>query len=88
VFEWDEAKAEQNLAKHGLRFVDAVDVFDGRSVITRPSEKNGEARYVTIAKLDGRFVAVVWTQRQDKRRLISMRRARSDEERAYRVLHG
>jgi uncharacterized protein len=87
VFEWDEAKAALNLLKHGLRFIDTVDVFDGRPTATATSNKNGELRYVTIAELDGRMVAVVWTERENRRRIISMRRARSNEERAYRDLH-
>ena len=37
-FEWDSTKAEQNLRKHGVEFVDAVIVFDGDRAITLPDE--------------------------------------------------
>ncbi|MGL5116041.1 MAG: BrnT family toxin [Beijerinckiaceae bacterium] len=87
-FEWDEGKAAANLQKHGLRFIDVVELFDGRPSVTKPSDKNGEMRYVTITMLENRLIAVIWTVRQEKRRVISMRRARSNEERAYSDLHG
>jgi hypothetical protein len=34
-FTWDEAKRKQNLADHGLDFVDVERVFDGRCLLSR-----------------------------------------------------
>ncbi len=87
-FEWDEAKRRGNLAKHGVDFVDMEVFFDGRPVITGVSRYPDEPRLVTTGVLDGRFYTVVWTRRGEAIRLISARRARDAEQRAYRSLYG
>lgn len=86
-FEWDEAKRQSNLAKHGVDFVRAADVFDGRPVATAPSDRPGEVRFATVGQIDGRFYTVVWTWRAATIRIISARRARHEEEDRYRALH-
>jgi uncharacterized protein len=86
-FEWDEPKRLANLAKHGLDFRRAVEVFD-RSNFTYSSARRHEVRSVTIGVAHGRLVAVIWTGRSDAVRVISMRRARREEERQYRQLFG
>jgi uncharacterized DUF497 family protein len=88
-FEWDEAKRQSNLDKHAVDFVDTQALFDGRSAFTalaRPTPE--EQRYATTGVLDGRFYTVVWTWRGNIIRLISARRARDAEERAYRTVFG
>jgi uncharacterized protein len=59
VFEWDENKRAANLKKHGVDLLDAVLLFDGRPVITYPSPRNDEERFVTVGILAETFVAVV-----------------------------
>jgi len=86
-FEWDERKRRTNLAKHGLDFLDAELVFDGPAHSYR-SPRGGEERWVTVGLLEGHEVAVVWVQRGDAIRIISFRRARHEERRQYRQLHG
>lgn len=87
-FEWDENKRARTLADRGLDFRDAWRFFDGRPVFTSPSVREGEARFLTVGRLEGHILAVVWIDRDGNRRVISMRRARRDEERAYRTLFG
>ena len=87
-FEWDEAKRRQNLAKHGIDFVDAQELFDGRPVLTRVSPRFEEERFITTGEIEGRFYTVVWTKRGETVRLISARRARHAEQRAHSSLHG
>lgn len=88
AFEWDEAKRRSNLAKHGLDFGEVQALFDGRPAHTVESPHPREQRSLTTGVLDGRFVTVVWTQRGDAIRLISARRARHGERRAYRAVYG
>ncbi len=88
MFEWDEGKRLRNLAKHKLDFLAARSIFDGRASITAPSVHPFEARLITTAMIGGKFYTVVWTWRDESRRVISFRRARYDEERAYRQIHG
>jgi hypothetical protein len=86
-FEWDEATNEANLAKHGIDFRRARVLFDGRSVITIPSQRFGEDRLATIGEIDGLLYTAIWTNREDRIRLISVRRARHEERRKYRSLY-
>jgi uncharacterized DUF497 family protein len=88
IFEWDENKRETNRQKHNLDLIDAQYLFDGRPVVTYPSPRGNEPRLVTIGAVGPKFYAVVWTQRSLVIRLISFRRARDGEERAYRARFG
>ena len=88
MFEWDEAKRQENLEKHRLDFWDARAIFDGRPVTNLSSHKNDEARFISVAQIEKRFYTVVWTWRAEQRRIISFRRAQDGEERAYREIHG
>lgn len=83
-FEWDETKRAQNLAKHGIDFPRATLAFDGRTAIMRYSPRLGEDRWQTTAEVDGRLITVVWAWRGSACRIISARRARYGEARAYR----
>lgn len=85
-FEWDERKRRANIDKHRLDFIDAELVFLGPHH-TLPSLYRTEERWITVGILDGREVAVIWTERGEAIRIISFRRARREERRAYRQLH-
>lgn len=88
-FAWDEAKRTANLRKHGLDFVLSERLFDGRPLLTYQSVRNDELRYVSVGLIDhGRLVALVWTDREGVVRVISLRRARDGEKRAYQGLLG
>ena len=87
-FEWDDAKRRSNPAKHGIDFLDARRLFDGRPAVTTRSPHPDEERYLTTGIIGGRFVTAVWTRREAAIRIISARRARDGEERAYRAVHG
>ena len=88
-FEWDDAKAESNLAKHGVPFDYAARVFlDAQRVdfdVTRPAD--GEDCRKAIGVIEGRLYAVVYTARGERLRLISARRCNVTEERRYGPLH-
>lgn len=88
MFEWDENKRLANLAKHRLDFLAVPLVFDGRAFITTKSSYPIETRYITTAIVNEKFYTVVWTWRDDIKRIISFRRARNGEERAYCQIHG
>ena len=86
--EWDEAKRQRNLAKHGLDFRAMRRLFDGRPVVTARSSYPDEERYLTTGVVHEVVVSVVWTRRDTAIRIISARRASHAERRAYRALHG
>ena len=84
-FEWDEAKRFSNIAKHGLDFIDAYQIFDlPMFVVEDDREDYGETRYEGIGFMDGNFVVVVYTELNETTiRIISLRRASSKERRIY-----
>jgi len=84
-FEWDEAKAESNLAKHSVPFGYAIRVFlDEEHVVLDASRKSdGEERQKIIGRIEGKVFTVVFTMRGDTCRIISARRANMNETRAY-----
>jgi uncharacterized protein len=87
-FEWDEAKRESNIGKHGIDFYRILDLFDGRPVQRIDHERAGELRTLTVGMVGDVAYAVVSTRRGGKIRVISARRASQNERRAYRELHG
>jgi len=84
-FEWDDAKAKSNLAKHGVPFAYATRVFlDPRLVEFDASrDGDGEARRKAVGLIDGKLFIVVYTDRGGVYRIISARRTNATEERAY-----
>jgi uncharacterized DUF497 family protein len=88
MFEWDEAKRLRIIHQRSLDFRDAEQIFDGRPVIHAPSRRDNESRFISTAEIHGKLYTVVWTWRRSNQRIISFRRARDAEERAYREVHG
>jgi len=84
-FEWDERKAAINLRRHKLIFLLARSVFnDAFAVIEQElSEDYGEERFVAIGMADDVLMTVVYTERGERIRIISARKANSHEQRKY-----
>ncbi len=85
-FEWDRAKAEANLEKHGVGFPDAATAFgDPLSLtISDPDHSESEDRYVLVGQAaSGRLLVVVHTYRGEAVRLVSARLATSRERKSY-----
>ena len=82
--EFDPEKRQRTLIERQLDFARAGEVFDDR-YFTLQDQRNdyGELRYLTVGKLDGRMVVVVWTPRGEFRRIISMRKANEREQAGY-----
>ncbi len=84
-FEWDGAKSEKNRRERGFGFDDAALIFDGPVIEwSDVREAWGEARTVAIGSAEGRILAVIYTDREDVRRIISARPARKKEEELWR----
>lgn len=83
-FEWDEAKRLANIRKHGIDFIDALSVFNGDTVTVEDDRYDyGEQRFVTFGLLQGRVIAIVHTERSNRTRIISARKATNYEQRTY-----
>jgi uncharacterized DUF497 family protein len=89
LFEWDEAKAESNLRKHGISFDDAIEVFyDPYAVIEQDCVVDGELRWLAIgrvARIAVLYVAhTIESEGHDEViRIISARRADRRERMRY-----
>jgi hypothetical protein len=86
-FEWDPAKADQNLKDHdGVSFREATTVFrDTLSItIADPDHSYSEDRFIDVGLSHrGRLLVVSYTERGDKIRIISARRATRAERKSH-----
>lgn len=86
IFEWDERKATLNLRKHGISFEEAQSVFyDPRSLtISHPDYTKTELRFIDIGiSNQNRVLLVVYTERENRIRIISVRKATRTERKDY-----
>ena len=82
--EFDEAKRAKTLEERGLDMARAGEVVDGDTLTVEDVRIDyGETRYITVGFLDERMVVLVWTQRGDIYRIISMRKANDREKAVY-----
>jgi uncharacterized DUF497 family protein len=82
---FDKAKREQTMARRGLDFADAAEVFEGlHTVLTDDRFEYRERRYISAGYLRGRMVVIVWTPRGETRHIISMRHCHAKEEARWR----
>jgi uncharacterized DUF497 family protein len=84
-YEWDERKARQNIAKHGVPFDYAVRLFlDSQRLDAEDARRDyGEERRLTLGKFEGRLYVVAYTVRGKMIRLISARKANQRERRNH-----
>jgi uncharacterized DUF497 family protein len=84
--EWDDNKAVENLRKHKVSFETAQYIFSDPERLERfdrsESNTSGEERWQTIGKVES-VLFVVYTERKDKKHLISARIADKDDRRNY-----
>lgn len=81
---YDAKKRERTLAERELDFEDAVHVFAGTTIdFIDDRQDYGEERWITLGRLKGRLVVVVWTPRGEGRHIISMRKANDREKEKY-----
>jgi uncharacterized DUF497 family protein len=85
-FEWSDAKAAMNRRKHRVTFEEAVTAFDDDLAIEAADEDHSitEERRVLIGlSVRLRLLTVVYTERDEKIRLITARRSTRAEEACY-----
>lgn len=82
-FEFDPAKSESNRTKHGIDFVEAQNLWNDPMLLEIPAKTDDEPRYLVIGLIDGKLWSAVMTYRGANVRLISVRRARTEEVALY-----
>ena len=86
IFEWDEGKAKLNFQRHKVSFEEGKTIFNDPVLFTFLDKEHSldEERFINIGfSANGRILVLTHTERQDKIRIISCRRATERERRFY-----
>lgn len=82
--EWDERKRKSNFQKHGIDFVDAVQIFSSETYTIIDNRFDyDETRYLSLGLISGEVVAVSHTEEDEIIRIISVRKAEDHEQETY-----
>jgi uncharacterized protein len=88
TYAWNSKKAAVNETKHGIKFTDAVQVFENPFAGFETFEE-GEWRSLAIGWSFGRLIAVVYTEPEEGLcRIVSARPATARERRTFGDLFG
>jgi uncharacterized DUF497 family protein len=84
-FEWDDDKASVNWREHGVAFQEAIKAFLDLFAVERMDGRKdyGEDRINLVGMCDGALIHVTYTERGERIRLISARRAEKHEQDDY-----
>ena len=69
-FEWDDERNLANVSKHGMRFKDAAGIFESDPLVLR-ARLESEDRWIALGSMEGRVIAVAFTESNGRRRLVS-----------------
>ena len=81
-YEWDEAKRQTNLAKHGVNFA-AMEAFEWGTAVIDLDDSQEEERWIAKGFIGEVLHLVVYTERGNTIRIISLRKARLRERKSY-----
>ncbi|MGI8925857.1 MAG: BrnT family toxin [Tepidiformaceae bacterium] len=83
-FEWDDTN-EEHLARHGVSPDEAEQAAFDQQRYVYPAAAGRERRFIAIGSTDaGRLLAVVFTRRGERIRIVTSRSPNKWEERRYR----
>ena len=82
-FEFDGEKSKANREKHGIDFIEAQHLWEDEDRLEIPARTEDEPRYVLIAVHKQKLWSAFFTYRKGRTRLISVRRARTEERELY-----
>ena len=82
-FEFDEKKSRSNLKKHGMDFSEAQFLWLDPKRLEVTARSESESRFALIALYGDRLWTAIFTIREERIRIISVRRSRNEEEQGY-----
>jgi uncharacterized DUF497 family protein len=82
-FEFDPRKSRSNKKKHGIDFVEAQALWDDPDLIVIPARTADEPRFLIIGRIEVNHWSGIITLRDDRIRIISVRRSRKEEIEIY-----
>ena len=81
-YEWDDVKCQANLEKHRIGFT-AIEDFEWGTAKIKSTSRREETRYIASGYIRDRLHTVIYAERGDFIRIISLRKASRQEEREY-----
>ena len=78
-FEFDKRKSETNMIKHGIDFIEAQNIWNDPDRIEIPAKTIDEQRFLIIGKISDKYWSGIITYRNERVRIISVRRSRPKE---------
>jgi uncharacterized DUF497 family protein len=78
-FEFDPEKSRSNRKKHGIDFVEAQELWEDPDLIEIPARTIDEPRFLVVGRISDDHWSGIVTCREDRVRIISVRRARKEE---------
>lgn len=82
-FEFDPEKSTANTTKHGIGFVQAQALWDDPNRVEVPARTVGEPRWLVVGRIAELNWSAVVTYRDQRVRIISVRRSRPEEVSLY-----
>lgn len=82
-FEWDNKKSDSNKTKHGIDFLQAKALWQDKRLVVFPLAHVSEERFIALGKIQDKNYSAIFTCRDKKIRLISVRRSRKEEVNLY-----
>ncbi len=81
---FDEAKDTLNKSKHGLSLSEAEKLEWDDALIWQDTRRDyGEARMIALCAIGAKLYCVVYVDREDMRRIISLRKTNNKEKKLY-----
>jgi len=84
AFEYDFKKSNENFKKHGINFEETQELWNDPNCIVIPAKTSDEKQYFLIGNFNDKIWSAIFTIRNKKIRIISVRRARKNEEEIYK----
>lgn len=82
-FEYDPDKSSADRRKHGIDFIEAQLLWHDPARVEIPACTDDEPRWLVIGRIGGKGYSAVITYREDRVRLIAVRRSRTEEVNLY-----
>lgn len=82
-FEFDDQKSASNKLKHGIDFIEAQALWQDGDLLEIPLRTEDEPRTLLVGMLGDKLWSAIVTYRNDRIRIISVRRSRTEERQLY-----
>ena len=82
-FTFDKNKSRANKQKHGIDFIEAQKIWEDADRTVIPAKTGDEQRFLIIGQIKNKTWSAIYTLRNEKIRIISVRRSRDNEKEIY-----